>query len=459
MPTIRPDLRTGFTKVYTSTMTTRTSTAVVWHRGDLRTHDHLALLTAVAGGACIGVVILDTNILDATSPRRRAFFYANVRALRETYRARGGELYVRTGLPWDVLPAFIRDIEAQCFITAVHALRTWSPYGHARDTQTEAALHVPLRWHDGLYVRSPGSLHTQAGTPFSVYAPYLKAWRGGPPPEPLDAPHDITSPALDGIDAGEIPTEECDVILPVAGEATALQALTAFLDTRLHDYADTRDRLDGTGSSRLSIPITVGALSARTAAAAAWERGGTGASKWTAEIAWRDFLADMIHHRPQLLHEPFHDRWKHFAWNDSDDDFVAWRDGATGVPVVDAAMRELRATGWISNRARMVAAQFLTKHLRVHWTKGARVFHAWLLDGDVASNTGNWQWSAGLGIDNAPYFRVFNPVTQGKTHDPDGDWLRKWVPESGGSPATLPHAIVDLAQARREYLGEAEARS
>jgi deoxyribodipyrimidine photo-lyase len=255
-----------------------------------------------------------------------------------------------------------------------------------------------------------------------------------------------------------VPVEESDVALPEAGEAAALRRLDAFIEERLAGYADRRSTLDGAGGSRLSIDFTLGTLSARLARERISARG-EGPRKWLGELAWRDFLADALWHRPQMIDEPFDTKWRSFPWTDDNAGFEAWRDGRTGIPVVDAAMRELRQTGWISNRARMVAAQFLCKHLRVDWRRGQRVFKDWLLDGDTASNVGNWQWCAGLGIDNAPYFRVFNPVTQGREHDPGGAWLRRWVPESDGDPAPLGHAIVDLAEARREYLAAAESVS
>jgi len=231
------------------------------------------------------------------------------------------------------------------------------------------------------------------------------------------------------------------------------------LEQRVGDYAAATERLDGEGGSRISVYLNVGALSARTAAASLWERPGAGSQKWLGELAWRDFLADLLFHRPELTRSAFHARWERFPWNDSERDFAAWRDGNTGIPAVDAAMRQLRATGWISNRARMLAAQFLTKHLRIDWRHGESVFYDWLLDADRASNAGNWQWAAGLGIDNVPYFRVFNPVTQAEHHDPDGSWLRRWVPECGGDPRPRPGAIVDLARARREYLAAVEELS
>ena len=435
--------------------------SIAWHRGDLRTHDHAALSAAVADGNAVGLVILDNNILYATSARRRAFFFDNVRALRDSYQARGGTLYVRTGLPIETLQSFARELTEHALVTAVHALRSYTPYGRTRDASVAASLDVPVTWHDGLYIHAPGSVTTKTGGAYSVYAPYRNAWRAADFGEPLESPARIASSEMNALLAsvppGDIPGSVCDVDLPPSGEEAALRALTSFLQRGVTHYAEQRDRLDGTGSSQLSPFITIGTLSARTAAAAVIHRRGDGPNKWIDEVIWRDFLADMLYHRPQLATEPFHPRWNTFEWNDSEDDFNAWRDGRTGIPAVDAAMRELKATGWISNRARMIAAQFLTKHLRIHWTKGAAVFHAWLLDGDTASNNGNWQWAAGLGIDNAPYFRVFNPVTQGKQHDPDGRWLARWVPESFGRPDALPHAIVNLAHARREYLAAAQA--
>jgi len=290
-----------------------------------------------------------------------------------------------------------------------------------------------------------------------VFGAYFRIWRDAACPEPLDPPVRLASFAAAGLEPGEIPPQQSDVALPAAGEAAALAALRAFVEQRAAGYADSRDRLDGRGGSCLSVYLNVGALSARAAAAALWDRRGTGPQKWLAELAWRDFLADLLYHRPEPVAHPFHPLWDHFPWDDRQADFAAWRDGRTGIPAVDAAMRQLRATGWISNRARMLAAQFLTKHLRIDWRHGERVFYDWLLDADRASNTGNWQWAAGLGIDNVPYFRVFNPVAQAEQHDPYGSWLKRWVPECGGDPRPLASAIVDPARARREYLATVEA--
>ncbi|NJD09049.1 MAG: deoxyribodipyrimidine photo-lyase [Gemmatimonadetes bacterium] len=425
---------------------------LVWHRGDLRTHDHAALVAAVAAGSTVGVVILDPNVLGPASPRRRAWFLENVRALRVSYEALGGTLLVRTGEPWLVLPVLCAQLRAQ----RVRALRSHTPYGRVRDQRTAAAL-ARITWHDGLYLRAPGHVRARSGNPFTVFGAFFRVWRDGPAPEPLEPPSHIPAPAHALAECGEIPTAPSDVPLPPAGEAAALAALREFAERRALAYADTRDRLDGAGGARLSYYLNIGALSAATAADALWHRPGTGPQKWLAELAWRDFLADLLERHPELIGRAFQPRWERFHWRAAEPDFVAWRDGRTGIPAVDAAMRQLRATGWISNRARMLAAQFLSKHLRIDWRRGERVFYEWLLDADRASNTGNWQWAAGLGIDNVPYFRVFNPVAQAEQHDPDGTWLQRWVPECNGDPRPLPGAIVNPAQARRDYLAAVEA--
>jgi deoxyribodipyrimidine photo-lyase len=429
---------------------------LVWHRGDLRLHDHAAVHAAAHSAAAVaGVVILDPAILDHTSARRRALFHENTRALRAAYEAAGSTLFVRRGTPAHELPKLARALRA----TRVHALRSHTPYGIARDGATTQVLRhadIPLHWHDGLYIQPPGTVLTRAGRPFSVYTPFAKRWHELDPGAELEPPTCLTAPAMTE-PVGEIPGESSDVELPEPGENAALARMDAFVERRLQHYDDRRNRLDGSGTSRLSIDLTIGTLSARTVLYRIAAQRGAGARKLVGELAWRDFMADLLHHRPHLLERPFDERFSSFDWNDDEVLFQAWSNGTTGVPVVDAAMRELRATGWISNRARMVSAQFLTKHLGVDWRRGERLFRQLLLDGDTASNVGNWQWAAGLGVDNAPYFRVFNPVTQGREHDPGGAWIARWVPESFGDPRPLPHAVIDIAQARRDYLAAVES--
>ena len=425
---------------------------LVWHRGDLRVHDHPALSTAVADGPALGLVVLDPNILENTSARRRAWFKANVVALRKAYSSRGGTLLVRTGPPWEVVPA----VAVQTSATAVHAITSYTPYGLHRDERTEAAQGIPLHWHPGNHVYEPGTVTKDDGTPYVVYSAFARRARHEPVPRPVAAPEAIPGPRV--AHGGDVPEDESDIPLPPAGEEVALASFQRFLGEGLRSYHEDRDRLDGSGTSRLSPYLTIGVLSPRLAAVGAEGVGGRGAEKWTAELLWRDFMADLLYHYPHLLTEAFDRRWQALPWREDGELFEAWKQGRTGVPVVDAAMRELRASGWISNRARMVTAQFLVKYLLLPWQWGEKVFREWLLDGDAANNAGGWQWAGGLGVDAAPYFRVFNLESQGQRHDPEGKWLRRWVPESGGSPRAH-ESIVDLVEARRLYLEEAKAVS
>jgi deoxyribodipyrimidine photo-lyase len=421
---------------------------LVWHRGDLRTHDHPALQAAQAAGPAVGLVILDPANLQ-TSPRRRSWFFQNVSALRAAYRQRGGELLVRSGVPWEVLPQVVGELQA----VAVHAVTSYTPYGRHRDRRAEGAAGVPVHWHGGNYLREPGSLRSQSGQPFRVYTPYARQWWAAAWPKIWDQPERLEAGGVR--DTQECPQESSDVPLPPAGEEAALSALDRFLETGLPDYATQRDALDGRGVSRLSSYFNIGVLSVRLAASRALQRGGQGATKWVAELAWRDFMADLLYHRPQLLTETFDPRWEELPWQEDPEAFAAWKAGQTGIPVIDAGMRELRATGFLSNRARMVVAQFLVKGLLLPWNWGEATFKEWLVDGDSASNALGWQWAAGLGVDAAPYFRVFNPVRQGAEHDPEGSWLRRWVPESGGSPEPYQDRF-DLQRLRQRYLQAAQ---
>ncbi|UCH26012.1 MAG: deoxyribodipyrimidine photo-lyase [Trueperaceae bacterium] len=425
---------------------------LVWHRGDLRIHDHPALTTALSRGPVLGIVVLDESILSGTSARRRAWFYANVQALRESYRQRGGTLLVRKGTPWNVLPELVASTGAE----AVHALASYTPYGLLRDQKTEASLHRPLYWHPGCYLYEPGTVSKDDGTPYTVYTPFRKRAQKSPLPEPLPSPTKIESPTT--AELGTIPEEASDIPLPDAGESKALELLERFLNGGLAHYHLERDGLDGSGVSRLSVYLTLGVLSPRLAASLAAKRGGPGAESWIRELLWRDFMADLLYHYPHMRTEAFDRRWNDLPWQNDPELFEAWCRAKTGIPVIDAAMRELKTTGWISNRPRMIVAQFLVKHLLLPWQWGEKIFKEWLLDGDTANNLGGWHWAGGLGVDAAPYFRVFNLVTQATKHDPEGSWLRRWHPESGGNPEPVS-PLIDIAAARARYLEAAKQLS
>jgi len=249
---------------------------------------------------------------------------------------------------------------------------------------------------------------------------------------------------------GEVPGAQSDVPLPEPGEEAARRRLRAFLEAKLARYAEERDRLDGEGGSRLSPYFALGVLSPREAAFRALAQGGEGARKWVSELLWRDFSYHLLYHFPYMAEKPLDERLEALPWQADEALFRAWYRGQTGVPLVDAAMRELHATGFLSNRGRMVAAQFAVKYLLLPWKRCEEAFRHLLLDGDRAANLQGWQWAGGLGVDAAPYFRLFNPLLQGERHDPERRWLRRWAPEY---PSYAPQdPVVDLEAARRRYL-------
>lgn len=412
---------------------------LVWHRGDLRLRDHPALLEALAQGKAVGLVVLDPHNL-RTSLRRRAWFLENVRALREAYRERGGALWVLQGLPWEKVPEAARRLRAQ----AVYALRSYTPYGRYRDERTREALEVPLH-----LLPAPHLIPPDLPRAYRVYTPFSRNFQGVDPP--LPAPEALPK----ALEEGEIPREDPSLPLPEPGEEAAWRRLLAFLDTRLARYPLERDRLDGEGGSRLSPYFALGVLSPREAAWEALRRGGEGARKWVAELLWRDFSYHLLYHFPEMAQRALDGRFEALPWTEDEGLFQAWYLGKTGVPLVDAAMRELHATGFLSNRARMAVAQFAVKYLLLPWQKAEEAFRHLLLDGDRAVNLQGWQWAGGLGVDAAPYFRVFNLVEQGKRHDPEGTWLRRFAPEYPSYEPKDP--VVDLGEARRRYLALAKA--
>ncbi|MGC8875776.1 deoxyribodipyrimidine photo-lyase [Thermus sp.] len=411
---------------------------LVWHRGDLRLSDHSALLQAFSQGTPVGLVVLDPNNL-RTSPRRRAWFLENVRALREAYRERGGALWVLEGLPWEKVPEAARRLRAK----AVYALRSYTPYGRYRDGRVREALPVPLH-----LLPAPHLVPPDLPQAYRVYTPFARRFQGveAPLPAPLALPREE--------EEGEVPQAQSDVPLPEPGEEAARERLLAFLEAKLARYAEERDRLDGEGGSRLSPYFALGVLSPREAAFLALAQGGEGARKWVSELLWRDFSYHLLYHFPWMTERPLDARFQAFPWREDEGLFRAWYEGRTGIPLVDAAMRELHATGFLSNRGRMVAAQVAVKYLLLPWKRCEEAFRHLLLDGDRAVNLQGWQWAGGLGVDAAPYFRLFNPTLQGERHDPEGRWLRRWAPEY---PSYAPkNPVVDLEEARRRYLALAK---
>jgi deoxyribodipyrimidine photo-lyase len=450
-----------------------------WFRRDLRLGDNRALAAAAraSGGAVVPLFILDDEILEGrwASPARTAFLLATLRALDEALRARGSRLVVRRGEPLRELLAAARE----CGARGVYWNRDYTPYAVQRDGAVKAALREAgleaLSFKDAVIFELL-EVATQEGRPYTVYTPYARRWRqllGEGEAEVSEAPR-LAVP--ERWPAGVALPVEAELEgragheLSPAGEGEALRRLGRFADLRraqsIGRYAEGRELPGVDGTSRLSPYLRLGALSPRQCLRAIAEcraklvargEGAAGAhagiSAWEGELIWRDFYVQVLYHHPHVLRGAFRAEYDRLEWENDEGLFAAWAEGRTGYPLVDAAMRQLRAEGWMHNRARMVVASFLTKDLLIDWRWGERHFMRLLLDGDPAANNGGWQWAAGTGTDAQPYFRIFNPASQGKKFDPEGAYVRRYVPELANVPNRYvhePHLMGPAEQLRAD---------
>lgn len=416
---------------------------VVWFRRDLRVGDHPALAEAVATGRpIVPLFVWDPALLARTGSGRLARLESAVAALDRDLRALGGRLVIREGRSVEAVVAIAREVGTR----TVHASRDYTPFAVARDRRV--AAEVDLRLFSGTLAVEP-----EATGDTRVFSAFHRRWSAEPIDPPTAAPIRIEVPP--GI-AGEAPHAA-----PPVGEPEALARLAAFARRDASDYATGRDRLDREGTSRLGADLHFGTVSPRQVLAAIAE------PSFRRQLAWRDWASHVLWFRPMARHVAWRETARDLTWVDDPPGFAAWRDGRTGYPVVDAAMRQLRAEGWLHNRGRMIVASFLTKDLLIDWRLGEAHFQRDLVDADVANNSFGWQWAAGVGTDAAPFFRIFNPVRQGERFDPTGVWVRRWVPEVAalpdrfvhrpweapdGSPRGYPAPIVDHAQARARAL-------
>ena len=440
---------------------------VLWFRRDLRLSDNPALQAAAdevgRDGEVVALFCLDARLRGPAGPARRAFLSGCLDALDGDV---GGNLVVRSGVPETVVP----EVAAETGATSVYVSEDFGPYGRGRDERVARALAeqggelVPV---GSPYAVPPGEVVRPGGDPYKVFTPFSRAWRAHGWPDPAPAPHGVRWAA--GVPREDVPgPPKVDARLPAAGEAAARRAAQCFLAGPIDDYAARRDRPDLDATSRLSPYLKWGCIHPRQLLARLG--GGEGPGRFRAELCWREFYADVLWHRPDTVRQALQPGMRrievdvgpatHWA-------FRAWAEGRTGYPIVDAGMRQLAAEGWMHNRVRMITASFLVKDLHLDWGRGARFFMEHLVDGDLASNHHGWQWVAGTGTDPSPYFRVFNPVSQGERYDPHGDYVRRWVPElggvegravhrpwalPGGPPAGYPDPIVDHAEERAEAL-------
>lgn len=431
------------------------STVVVWLQRDLRVDEHPAFAAAAAAGdVLVPLFVVDPELV-RTLPSDGALFdfqAACLAALDAELRRRGGRLIVRSGAPVEVVPAVAREAGA----AAVVFQRDTEPYAHARDAAVERALRAQgtrvLALPPELLV-PPDAVAPQSGGFYRVFGAYRRAWEAQPKPTPAVSPARFSTPPLPSEPwptAARLGRPRAPLRWAVEpDEAAARRQWAAFLGEPLAAYADRRDRLDlDDATSRLSPHLRFGTIAIARLWADVHEAlrdpaRRRGAARFADELAWRDFYHHLLHHVPTLAERSLRPEFDTFPWENRDDLFAAWAEGRTGEPLVDAALRQLVTTGWLPNRARLVAASYLVKQLLIDWRWGERFFRRYLLDGDLAANAGNWQWVAGSGVDPRPQ-RVFSPSRQAARFDPTGAYRRTWAPE----PAA---PLVDAAARAEEF--------
>ncbi|MDP4666953.1 MAG: DNA photolyase family protein [Candidatus Nanopelagicales bacterium] len=418
-------------------------TSVLWFRRDLRVHDNPALVAATeaawaAGdGNVVAVVLIDPALWPTWGPAKQAYLIDSLTSLDA---ALGGNLVIRHGKAQDVIPAIAKEFQA----TSVHCAADYSGYGIARDNEIAATLEKSgidfVKTGSG-YAVAPGRVTKDDATYYKVYTPFYKRWLihgwRAPAADPAKWPNWIGAQTCDGYPPRP---DTQGVLIPAAGEAAALELFETFLAGPIENYSDDRNRPDLAGTSKLSIALKWGEIHPRTLLARLGDS--SGHEVFRKEIAWREFYAEIAFQRPETITDyfnPLYAQMKYDTGKAADEKFAAWCNGQTGYPFVDAGMRQLRTEGWMHNRVRMVVASFLLKDLHIEWQRGANYFFEWLLDGDLASNSHGWQWTAGCGTDASPYYRVFNPLGQGAKFDPNGDYVRKYIPELAHIPGVEVH--------------------
>ena len=401
--------------------------SLVWFRRDLRIANNPAWSAATTDhDEVTALFVLDRRLLGAAGSLRRNMLFDNLHALDAEIRGLGGSLMVETGDPAAVVPEIAGRHDA------VYWNRDYTPFSRKRDAAVAAAMGPVVEVADGNVVHAPETVMTGGGTPYRVFTPYYRTW-GRTPIEPWPRPGQATVTGHKPIDIPKMKSASMD-----AGVLGALNRTQRFLEI-VDNYEEDRNRPDLDRTSHLSADLKFGTVAARTLA----EQVGTatdGRKAFVRQLAWRDFYAQVLFHAPHTTDHAFRQELGSIVWADDERAVRAWKDGRTGYPIVDAGMRQLRDEGWMHGRVRMIAASFLVKDLGVDWRIGERHFRRLLIDADTAQNVGNWQWVAGTGADAAPYFRIMNPVAQSRRFDPEGVYIRRYVPELASLEGPAIHA-------------------
>ena len=447
-------------------------TVIVWLRRDLRVHDNAALHAACQQAeTVVPLFVFDPDILgrEDTGAARVAFLIDALQVLDANLQKRTGRLIVRRGK----VPEQILKAAEEFGADAVFHQREYEPFGVKRDEAVAAALKTQgkaVETFPGLSLFEPPEILSHAGTPYTVFGPYKREWFSRPADGPVPAPAHVPVPKdarSEGLPSAKDLKFQTPQTFSCGGEDAAQALLKAFLKEKIGNYDTARDILSEDGTSLLSRHLHLGTLSARGVVDAVRRAGQDkpgpkdaeqkaehqaepGHSTFLTEIAWHDFYLGILYHFPHVAESAFRPQFDALEWENNKAYFEAWKAGKTGYPIVDAAMRQLNAEAWMHNRGRMIVASFLTKDLLIDWRWGEKYFMQQLVDGDQAANNGGWQWAAGTGNDAQPFFRIFNPTSQGEKFDPSGDYVKRWVPELMRVPVKFIHSPWKLSDAERK---------
>ncbi len=439
-----------------------------WHRRDLRVTDNLGLDRGLETAAeTAGVFVFDPDVLEHAAPPRMAYLRDALDSLRVAYRERGSDLLIARGDPAELLPKIADELDA----SSVSFCADYTGLARTRDAAVRRALadaEINRQVvHDAVH-HEPGTITTNSGDPYKVFTYFSKKWHDRPKHDPVEPP---TSEVLAAVESGSceqtvdaIPTlaelgfDEPTAEIPSAGTEPARERLESFCDDDIYQYEKRRDYPADSCTSRLSVDLKYGTIGIRTVYQAtdrAHADAGSEAERQSVfefqdQLAWREFYTQVLWDRPDAVTENYKSYEHAIQWNDDPEALQAWKDGETGYPIVDAGMRQLRAEAFMHNRVRMIVASFLTKDLLLDWREGYDWFRQQLVDHDTANDNGGWQWAASTGTDAQPYFRVFNPMTQGERYDPDAEYIKRYVPELEDVPAETIHSWHELDSGTRK---------
>ncbi|MEY4617218.1 MAG: hypothetical protein RJB66_2178 [Pseudomonadota bacterium] len=425
---------------------------IFWFRRDLRLIDNHGLFQALKSGhPVVPIFIFDPDILERLpdrSDRRVQFIHSRLLGLQKELRALGSELVVRSGKPLEVFKELIQEFQPG----GVFLNRDHDPYPKRRDHEVQQLFQsngLTYQEYQDHFVFERNQILTDKGTPYTVFTPYSKKWMARIESDPNSLVH-FPSEKHVGAFAKGLPIKSAPSMAELGFQETSIVAATPVLDLKIVEAYEQRrnDVFDERSTSGMGIHLRFGTVSVRELVRLARPLSKT----WLSEIAWRDFFSQVLYHFPQVVKHSFRPEFDNVAWSQNQEHFERWKEGMTGFPLVDAGMRQLNTTGNMANRVRMNVASFLCKDLLIHWSWGERYFAGILLDYDLSSNNGNWQWAAGTGCDAAPYFRVFNPEVQRLKFDPNEEYVRRWIPE--WKTAKYPKPMVDHAVAARTAIAE-----